>query len=110
MSKKRVPWTTVSHKTRGDGKFYNPSRHCSSGLPRAPLASGFYLVHNHVRPSGALGLNGFRAWVQQGRTHPELVECKCGFDGLKNASVNKHYRVRGLDQVDFERHLSADQP
>jgi hypothetical protein len=95
MSKKakRLPWTNMGHEVSHDGKIYNPSRACSSGLPRVALARGFYLVHNHVRPSGSLNMSGFRAWVQQGRTSPKLVECTCDFGGLKNANVNRHYRV-----------------
>lgn len=46
-------------------------------------------MHNHVKPTSQLGLNGSRAWVQDTDTY--LVECDCG--GLKNAKLNKHYRV-----------------
>jgi len=67
------------------------NRYCSS-LPGFKLRKGSYLVHNHVKPSSQLGLNGFRAWVQDTDTY--LVECDCDFGGLKNAKLNKHYRVR----------------
>jgi hypothetical protein len=59
------------------------------------ITVGYYLAHNHVRSSGQLGLNGFRAWVQEGRTSPELVQCTCDFGGLKNTNVNRRYRVKG---------------
>ena len=91
---KRVPWTKMDRPIEAGGKTYNASRSCGFGLPRVLLAKGYYLVHNHVRPSGQLGMNGFRAWVQEGRTSPELVECTCDFGGLKNANVNRHYRVK----------------
>jgi hypothetical protein len=61
-------------------------------LPRENLPRGFYLVHNHIRPAKPLGRNGFRAWVQD--KAKGLVQCKCNFGGVKNAKVNKHYRVR----------------
>jgi len=67
------------------------NRYCSS-LPGFKLRKGAYLVHNHVKPTSQLGLNGFRAWVQDTDTY--LVECDCDFGGLKNAKLNKHYRVR----------------
>ncbi len=63
-------------------------------LPRQKLPAGFYLVHNHVVPVKPLGLNGFRAWVQQGKDDPPLVRCRCDFGGNANADVNEHYRVK----------------
>ena len=69
-------------------------RYCGRGLPRTVLPDGKFLVHNHVRPVPSLGLNGFRAWVQTGDRDPPLIECKCNFGGLKNAKLQKHYRVR----------------
>jgi hypothetical protein len=94
VKSKSVPWTKMVLPLKVKGKIYNPSRYCGVGLPKDRLADGCYLVHNHVRPSGQLGMNGFRAWVQKGRTSPELVECTCDFGGLKNANVNPHYRVK----------------
>jgi hypothetical protein len=68
-------------------------RYCTAGLPKRKLKPGFYLVHNRIEP-GPLGLNGFRAWVQKGRTDPPLAQCHCDFGGNRNAANNKHYRLR----------------
>src|SRR6478672_8887598 len=86
-------WGTKSEYIEFRGKRYNPTRYCGKGLPRFPLPSGYYLVHNYVRPTDSLGLNGFRAWVQKGCTWTKLIECNCNFGGMKNNTVNKHYRV-----------------
>ena len=60
-------------------------------IPSEKLPRGFYLVHNHVKPARNLGARGFRAWVQDDAKG--LVQCKCSFGRIKNAKVNKHYRV-----------------
>ena len=80
-------------------------RYCGRGLPSQPLPAGFFLVHNHVRPQSSLGSKGFRAWIQKGSDR--LVECHCDFGGLRNANVQKHYRVRGLQQVEFDPFYAA---
>ena len=67
-------------------------RWCGRGLPRKPVAEGWYLVHNDVTPAKPLGLRGFRAWIQD--SEDDLVECSCDFGGCRNAEVNRHYRVR----------------
>lgn len=65
-------------------------------LPKAKLPKGMYLVHNlgrlpdTVRKS-SVGDDGFRAWVQHGRSNPKLVPCTCKFGGIKNHDVNDHY-------------------
>jgi hypothetical protein len=65
-------------------------------LPKAKLPKGMYLVHNlgslpdTVRKA-AIGDDGFRAWVQRGRTNPKLVPCTCKFGWVKNREVNEHY-------------------
>ena len=61
-------------------------------LPSERLPKGFYLVHNSVRPTRSFGSKGFRAWVTHHR-EPHLVACKCNFARLKNAKINRHYRV-----------------
>jgi len=63
-------------------------------LPRQKLPEGTFLVHNHIVPVKPLSLNGFRAWVQEGRDDPPLIECHCDFGDNANADKNKHYRVR----------------
>ena len=68
------------------------NRYCSS-LPGFKLRKRLLFgAQPHVKPTSQLGLNGFRAWVQDTNTY--LVECDCDFGGLKNAKLNKHYRVR----------------
>lgn len=86
-------WGTKSEYIEIKGIKRNASRYCGNGLPRRPLPTGYYLVHNHVRPTPALGHNGFRAWVQKGCNWTKLIECTCDFGGMKNNFVNKHYRV-----------------
>ena len=86
-------WGTKKMYEEVRGERYNPTRYCGKGLPRFPLPADHYLVHNHVRPTHSLGSNGFRAWVQRGRTAPRLIECNCDFGGMKNNAVNKHYTV-----------------
>jgi hypothetical protein len=68
-------------------------RYCGRGLPRKPVAEGWYLVHNDLTPAKPLGFRGFRAWIQDSKD--DLVECSCDFGGCRNAEVNRHYRVRG---------------
>jgi hypothetical protein len=72
----------------------NAVRYCGNGLPRQPIPAGEFLVHNHVKPRGKLGMNGCRAWIQKGRAG--LVRCRCDFGGCKNAELHNHYRVRAL--------------
>jgi hypothetical protein len=81
-------------------------RYCGNGLPRQPVPTGFFLVHNRVNPVRSLGLNGFRAWVQEGKGH--LVRCHCDFGGMKHAELHKHYRVGRPDPrlSKFDRLLS----
>jgi hypothetical protein len=43
------------------------------GIPRKLLARGRVLVHNHVIPQRAIGLNGFRAWTQPLSASLEVV-------------------------------------
>lgn len=46
------------------------------------------LVHNHVRPAHPLGMNGFRAWLQD--PDPSRLEiCDCGWA----PELDQHYRV-----------------
>ncbi len=72
------------------------SRYCGRHLPSKPIPEGRYLVHNHIVPAMNLGERGFRAWVQEGRTDPKLVECRCDFGGCRNAELHTHYRVANL--------------
>jgi hypothetical protein len=58
------------------------------GIADFKRREGMVVVHNHIAHTidMPLGLNGFRAW-QQVRTE-RLVECSCGWWGIK------HYRIR----------------
>ena len=60
-------------------------------VPRkVPSDARRLLVHNWVVPFSKTqphGVRGFRVWTQL--KAPDLVECKCGWSGLK------HYAVRG---------------
>ena len=49
--------------------------YCDSdeGLPGQRPPDGYYLVHNHVRPVRPIGLNGFRAWVQDTAVQSECL-------------------------------------
>jgi hypothetical protein len=109
--RKREPWTTGPSVIEHNGNRYDASRYCDAGLPQRPLPDGYYLVHNHVRPTNFLNLNGFRAWVQKDRTCPKLIECKCDFGGMKNAKVNKHYSVKfeqeATPALDLRSHKGA---
>jgi len=53
------------------------------------LPAGWVLVHNHVRPQPALGMNGFRAWIEPW-DESRLVACDCGWGAT---SMLAHYRV-----------------
>jgi hypothetical protein len=74
----------------GVDDMQNKTRYCYNSLPRT-VKPGRFLVHNHVRPVAMLGLNGFRAWTQEGRKG--LVRCRCDFGGCENAELHEHYRV-----------------
>jgi hypothetical protein len=53
------------------------------------VPEGRVVVHNSVRPTRRLGLNGFRAWVQ--RPGDEKLEvCLCGWAW----HLGQHYRVK----------------
>jgi hypothetical protein len=90
----QLPWTKNMRVMEIDGKAYARSAYCAEWLPRRPLPAGYFLVHNYVRPASSLGRNGFRAWVQKGDKIPDLIPCSCGFGGIRNSTVNKHYRVK----------------
>ena len=81
-------------------KWQSEMKYCGRGLPRHPVPPGYFLVHNHVKPQKGLGLMGFRAWVQRGSDR--LVECGCDFGGLKNAGVQRHYKVQGLEPIECD--------
>jgi hypothetical protein len=52
------------------------------------VPKGMVLVHNHVKPAPALGVNGFRAWLAP--TDPKLWErCPCTWA----PATGPHYRV-----------------
>lgn len=63
-----------------------------SGIPKKPLPEGRVLVHNHVIPQAALGMNGFRAWTQTFDDRA-LVKCPCHWAGRDLHGLD-HYRVR----------------
>jgi hypothetical protein len=47
-----------------------------------------WLVHNHVRPAHPLGMNGFRAWLDE--LGPERREpCDCRWA----SELGRHFRV-----------------
>lgn len=79
----------------------NAARSCGNGLPRQPIPAGCFLVHNHVKPTSKLGMNGFRTWIQEGRG--DLVQCRCEFGGCKNAELHKHHRVLALTLVPLKK-------
>jgi hypothetical protein len=79
-------------KTQWLKNISSQMRYCGQGLPRHPAADGFFLVHNSITPTRALGLRGFRAWVQEGGS--DLLRCQCDFGGLRHAELHEHYRVR----------------
>ena len=45
-----------------------------------------------VDMTASLCIEGFRAWVTDGRAR--LEKCKCDFGGCENAEVNPHYRIK----------------
>ena len=63
-------------------------------LDRLPAAipAGRVLVHNHVRPTRALGSRGFRAWVQAPDRPPRLEACPCDWA----PELGQHYRVQAV--------------
>jgi hypothetical protein len=77
------------------------ARYCNRSLPSKPLPPGRVLVHNHVVPHLELGLSGFRAWTQLKTRN--LVRCHCSFGFIKNAEVNKHYRINRGDTPEERR-------
>ena len=58
-----------------------------SRLPDA-VPAGKVLVHNHVRPQGRLGMNGFRAWLSPAGT-ARLEVCDCGWA----PKLGQHFRT-----------------
>jgi hypothetical protein len=45
------------------------------------------VVHNHVQPARDLGMNGFRAWIEE--PSEKLVACSCPWA----PRLGTHYRV-----------------
>ncbi len=68
--------------------------HYVKGIPRKPLPAGKVLVHNHVSPQLALGLNGFRAWTQT--LDNSLAVCDCNWAGMV------HYRMACKDTEEIK--------
>ena len=81
-----------------------------TGVPRKPLPPGHVVVHNHVLPvggCGALGVDGFRAWIAAPADDPRIrrdsrdlkpynvVRCDCGW---RASELPVHYRVRCDDK------------
>jgi hypothetical protein len=73
-------------------KKYARRNWSSMTVPRQqPRDTRRVIVHNQVVPVSLdqpHGVDGFRVWTQ--RTAPMLVECDCGWSGLR------HYRFKGL--------------
>ncbi len=55
-------------------------------IPKA-VPAGRVLVHNHIRPTRQINLNGFRIWLAKPKTDYE--PCPCGWA----PELAKHYRV-----------------
>jgi hypothetical protein len=64
--------------------------HSITAIPRK-LRAGEVLVHNHVQPQKALGVNGFRAWTQE--PDDRLERCDCDMGGMQ-LHGHAHYRIK----------------
>jgi hypothetical protein len=66
------------------------TKHYIAAIPSL-LEEGARLVHNHVIPQRTLGLNGFRAWIQN--EDGSLEVCRCDWAGVDLHGL-AHYRVK----------------
>jgi hypothetical protein len=74
-------------------------------MPKA-VPAGHLLVHNHVRPSRRIGLNGFRIWLATQVDAPPLVLCDCDWA----PELGPHFRVAFSAQRGGSNRLQGSRP